>query len=367
MTIAVRQYRPADKEQILLLLERAWGRGQSKATRRLWEWKHARDHLSTDASQASIVAVKDDAVCAYTGTIPVTILLDDSEIPGVCSLDLCADPDVTGAGLILLKHHAQETKALIGVATKQAQETWKRILKRSDFTIKNTYLRICILEPSYFLRKRKMPAILSSIASALWRAHCSLRLAFLMRFNATGFGLKACSTFPDEIDIVCALFAQRFRCSIKRDAEFLNWRFCACPYAYNRFLLYRDNELAGYFVFHETTVSDRPCILLLEIMVIGDRMEDGYSMMLSYVYKKALQQKIVDIRTIETGCRMLEKCLKRFGFIKRKRDDTPIVGHCRNSGYEESSFYNESNWYLSLADSDFEFAMFMQYDESLMI
>ncbi|MFT5284798.1 MAG: GNAT superfamily N-acetyltransferase [Planctomycetota bacterium] len=83
-----------------------------------------------------------------------------------------------------------------------------------------------------------------------WKARRSAILRQTFRAASVGgWEAKPLSTFPSEVGELSKLVEPGFDLMVRRDAEFLNWRFIDAPSGRQKaFGIYKDDALAGYVV-----------------------------------------------------------------------------------------------------------------------
>ncbi len=354
----IRAYKPEDKEGILALIEREYGRGTRDARALLWDWIHDWDD---DFPQPNIgrIAESGGTIIGYAGSLPARIKVGDHVEYGTLSMDNVMDSNHRGKGIRLLRAQL-DTRVILGSTAARSHRLWARIARKPlDRTVfKEQVKRICAIDPTVRLLQKGLPAIPARLAGFLWR--CGLALRYGPYRPLSGRKLERVAEFPPQIDDFCKEFSRRFKYMVVRDRRFLNWRYVACPVPYEKYCLYDEEELSGYMSFRVCMVRRRKVLLLVEIAAIG-REEESYQMMIAFLQKCARERDVSDIQTMDSGDPLLERALTRKGFYPKK-GRTPIIGQvCRELDQKYPDIHStreRSGWHICLGDSEFEFVFF---------
>jgi len=91
-----------------------------------------------------------------------------------------------------------------------------------------------------------------------WKARKSaVRRAGLIRLAGAGWEQRPIDAFPPEVAELSRAVEGRFDLMVRRDAEFLNWRYLNAPSGRQKAIgIYKDNALAGYVVIQPPTEPD---------------------------------------------------------------------------------------------------------------
>jgi hypothetical protein len=350
-----RAYRPEDKVRLLDLVELVWDERRRRNHDHLWDWQHARDGLCPEPRHLGRVMERTGEIVGYSGGVPVQFVHRGREFWGTVLLDTFLHPQYRGLGRHLMAHHIATCSLGLGAPIVRAHALWKRVRRRENIVIHRVTKRVLPLDVRPFLRRRGWPAPAAALVQPGWSVGQRLRSAW--RSPAAGRSrLGRVLRFPPEMDAFARAVAEGFQFSVLHDAAFLDWRYVSAPVAYEKWLLWEGEALAGYAVYRVTRVNGRPVLLLVEIAAVGEKARH-YSLLLAHVAQAARTAGVCDIQTLETGCPVLAETLTRWGFMSRP-DEVSVVGTSNVPGTEESVY--AGGWGLTAGDAEFEFIFFNQ-------
>jgi hypothetical protein len=246
----------------------------------------------------------------------------------------------------------------MGAPILRAHALWKRLRKRT-IVVREVDKRILVLDVRPFLAKRAVPRVLSELAQLGWGLYRRFELG---RRSLSGrhLALETVARFPEDVDALGRAFASGFAFSVRRTADFLNWRYAEAPVAYEKCLLRDGGRLVGYAVFRVGTMNGRRLLFLLEAAAV-ESPRRYYERLLAHVAAAAMRHGVSDVQTLESGCPVFAEALDAWGY-RRKREEVPVVGACKVPWAEEIC---GARWWLTAGDGEFEFIFFNQGADEL--
>jgi GNAT superfamily N-acetyltransferase len=191
---------------------------------------------------------------------------------------------------------------------------------------------------------------------AAWRAARGLARLHDRRpsFSHTGGGVRVLERFPDAVDALSAVVEARYAWMVRRDAAYLNWRFCAAPSGVFEVLgaFDGDGRFHGYAVIQKPKPNE-PIGYLVDALA-------AEPLWLSAVLHAALERlselnaSIVRASAIDGS--WWSKQLARAGFVRPKSDNHLIViayTHVAHSAQAQAA-RDASTWYFTDGDRDDE-------------
>lgn len=159
--------------------------------------------------------------------------------------------------------------------------------------------------------------------------------------------ISSASSFPDEVGELWRKVAQEYDWILKRDKNYLAWRFVHNPDEYSIWLARRSEKTIGYLVVKLGQFSGLTVGYLADFVVEEESPE---------VFTALLYNAVRLLRT--TGCDMLsawsvrgsvyQKVLSRFGFFRYA--PVPIICYKNDLGLQ--FIHGHNKWHFTMADSD---------------
>jgi len=156
--------------------------------------------------------------------------------------------------------------------------------------------------------------------------------------------------FPDEVDDLWNRLRPKFPASFERSAKFLNWRFVACPdLKYRRFLLYRDNQLAGYLVTRTGEPVELPVGVVVDVFTNPD---DTEALDLLVAHGMEVLRPKAEYLEAAASHPAWQKALRRAGFLPTRTMRPTIV--CTQAELRSELEDMLDNWHFTKADHDWD-------------
>ena len=158
------------------------------------------------------------------------------------------------------------------------------------------------------------------------------------------------SRFGDEFTALWERLAPKFVLAVRRDADYLNWKFCEAPHVrYNTVALKRGEEVQGYAVYRHLQEARGRVTLLVDFLA-DPADEAGIETLLGWVDREARE---ADSDKIRAFCLhgAFRRALKHAGYfhVKSTMEFTAKI----NAVEVPPSFYQDtSGWHVTLGDSD---------------
>lgn len=356
--IVVRGYAPEDEPRVMEIIERVWGTDTRNDHAFLWKWKHELDADRQMENNIAQVIVIDGKIEGYSGAIPVKIKIKDQIVEGVVILDTFTDPDSRGSGVRLMKQQLKNVLIPFGAGNPRAKELWSRLAKKDNVIIRNAHKMVRLLDPTESLINKKIPALFAKPVGYVWRFVDGLRNIKFSKVYKESLRLERVEEFSQAIDELLNEFSRDFKFIVIRNHDYLNWRYVSCPFQYEKWILRNGAKPVGYMVFRAGVLNNRKTMILSEMMAIGQK-EQYYNVMLLKLHEVASECGVSDIQTINTGCNVFERVLKKNGYYFKK-EPLPMIGQLNHNLISDYDLYSGEDLYLSIGDADYEFIFFKQ-------
>ncbi len=357
----IRDYQPNDREAVMEIIERVWGKNTRQDHHILWEWKHIPEQKPEYGDLSSKVMTLNDKVIGYTGITPFRIKLGGRWLWGGVGRDTFNDENARGTGIKLMRTMLEQTQFLLGSANLRTSELWKKISKQKESVIDHVVKRVHPIDPSELLKKKELGFLAPFVRVSLGFVR---RVALFLTPNLPkGYTYQLVEKFPAEISDFCIEVQKSYWNMVLRDSKYLNWRYVGCPVkTYKIRLLKKENQIVGYCVTKLGRIHGRRVLLVLEMLAIQDR-EANFGRMIREVIREAIKLKVSDIQVLESGCPVLDKVLNRHLFLQKPEDQVVMAWVNFKLGFndtERDEIFTLSNWFLAMGDGDFEFIFFDQ-------
>jgi len=290
---------------------------------------------------------KTAAIYAVSG---VKFKINDEDFLGAQSLDTITDIDYRGQGLFIKlakdvyeKAAKSNTVLVYGFPNGSSIGGFKKkleweVLDPLPFLIKP-------LETKYFFSKIKGLRFLPNFS-----------LSFSKLKKDKNYSLVNNFSFPTEVNELWDKFSKNFKVGVKRDKEYLDWRYIDKPNEnYSIMHCYDLNgAFIGYIVYTVKEKHNGKIGYIMELIYDLDKPEVG-SLLINYA--------IDSIKKSKADC-ILSWCFdhspnyrdyKKAFFLTMPEKFRPIELHFGVRSFNETLneiIYNRENWYISYSDSD---------------
>ena len=221
-------------------------------------WKYFRPRPGWDGSR-SFVAMQNGDIAAHAGVWPVHFLSAEKEVNGVHLIDWAASRSVPGAGVHLLRKLAALTDVLLTIGGSAATQ---QILPKLGYKKVGALKRSArVVRPLMQFRAAPPPQwkrVLRFLRNSAW--------AYAARISyPQGWRAQYVSSFSSDLDRIISL-RRASKASSARTVSTLNYML-ACPAVrFSGFLLFRGDDLQGYFMVSQVGCQAR----IVDLWVIED-------------------------------------------------------------------------------------------------
>jgi GNAT superfamily N-acetyltransferase len=273
----VRQATVADKPALFEFLRRAYpDRAQYKFPAR-WEWEYEHNPFARGTLPIWI-ALDGDRVIGQSGALVEPLVLDGRETRVGWGVDFFVLPEYRGRGLgtrlqqannagneifmsLSMAATAARIKTHIGLRPLPPVPVYTKIVRHDPVSVLHTLAARTKL-PEGLIRRTGVHRLSASLLTA--------RTARRARgISPPARGVIPVARFGPEVDDLWARFSPQFPALIRRDAEYLNWKYVAQPHVqYERFV-----SPHGYVIFRRARPPERNVGLILD--VFADPADEG--------------------------------------------------------------------------------------------
>jgi len=157
--------------------------------------------------------------------------------------------------------------------------------------------------------------------------------------------------FDQRFDKLWEQVSQNYPILIVRDSLYLNWRYAEYPFSgVHSFGLFRENELLGFAVIHNTIDEDGLSFVAILELFVPPCEKAVFEHLLEEIIQRATWVEAHYIQAC-TFVPEWEKLFTRYGFRVRNSSFSPTT-YKNNTDLPNELFAEDSNWYMSLGDGD---------------
>lgn len=368
--IVVRQATLADREAIFAFIRQAYaGRWQYKIPKR-WTWQY-RDNPFLEGDDLPIWIAVDGGgrVVGQTCAMVEPLQIGTQTYRLGWSVDTYLLPEYRGRG--------------VGFRLQQANDRANPLFMSLSMSAANRRIKeglgsVALAEVATFDRPARYRADAALVAlcdrvtrreGALRRLAGSLFAGLRLHHLATGLlnrrlraqdegrlhppanvAVRELERFGPEADRLWEEVAPHFTALVRRDREFLNWKFTRQPHVHHRkFAAYRDGAICGHLILRCSQPPEANVGLILDLFAApGDR--EAVDALLIFAVRH-LQAAGVGTLEAATPVPAFQAALRRVGFHQRKVV-VPMLNCRLDPGVCRQAV--EGNWLLGLGDHDWD-------------
>jgi hypothetical protein len=352
-----RSYTASDKEQLLQLYERVWGKEKADNIALIWDWKFHKHPDIAKEDYHSLVVEKGGQIIGFIGTIPTKIKVGQNVYDGFALGDHMIDPKHRGRmGLYLAKAMIGRESTVIGHADsgkyedKISRRLWSKVLgTKNDVTYVNNMIKRLSIESA--VKRHLKIRSLAALADWAWR-----RIHDMMFWLRNGRSVKSdlvieeIDHFSEETRPFLNELMEQNENIILRTMENMNWRVFERPGTkYTVLLAKRGDKPAGFIVLRTIKNHNKLNGRIVEFMAKKED-SDCFNLLMKTAINIFLKEKAIFVQAYGSPSFSKNK-LQRAGFSNRKvkHPTYPILGDC-----PDENLFNHDAWHMSLLDSDFD-------------
>jgi hypothetical protein len=353
-----RRYRPDDKDQLIKLYEKVWGKDKADQIALIWDWKfHGHPDIIKGEYYSSLVAEKEGKIVGFIGALPTKFKAGQKVHDGFSLGDHMVDPKNRGRlGIRLTKTMLKSESTLMGHADtgtykdKISYRLWSK-LRSSETDVTYIHNMIKRLSIEKAVKKRSKIHSLAVLADWMWRrVH---NLIFWFRTGGSikpGLAIEKIDRFSENMQPLLNELVDQNENIILRTPENLNWRIFERPNVkYDVLLARRGGEPAGLIILRTLKHNEELHGRIVEFIAKKDD-RDCFKFLLKTAINKFWDKKATLVQAYGTPS-FSKKELELAGFSTRKVKHPlyPVLGEC-----PDENFFNHDAWHMSLLDSDFD-------------
>jgi hypothetical protein len=337
----------------------AFGSSEAPLASERWDWMFL--NSPTNSSKHYLVADAGERLAGQFATIPVRLQHNHGEsVLGLLAVDMATDPAFQRQGVFaalaqqLYADTTDEAPVVFGFPNSIAAPIhygrfeWVELLPVPLLIrpLGNLRLAMEVVTPRFAPVGRLLDVLMLSVR-AFERASIAVG-------ERTSVSVRPFENFAPWADDLWAQLAPDLGTCVVRDAAYLNWRFCAAPYSYRRYALYRGEKPIGFIVTTFCPTRFGKLCYLMELMVPKAE-RAGAHLLLTRVFIDAAREGASGICTIATRRHPHRGTMLSNGFVPAPNNlKTHLSFGVRHNGRGAvpNCLFHINDWYLSGADRD---------------
>ncbi|MFQ5615763.1 MAG: GNAT family N-acetyltransferase [Anaerolineales bacterium] len=337
-TIAIRQATLADKPIIFDFLRIAYaGRSAFKFPHR-WEWEFERNPFWEGEGLPIWIAVDEGSgrVVGQSCALVEPLVIGGRECGVGWGVDFYVLPDFRGRGIgtklqaansagnevfmsLSMAQSAQRIKASLGMQSLSPVPAFTKIVEHSPESVLETLGKRVSFAPASILRGLR---IHTWLANRLTKRDAH----FDQQHRQTrdpAIRIECRETFGDEINILWNALSPKFSALVRRDSEYLDWKFSQQPHMHHeKFVARQDGEIRGYVILRRARPPERNAGIVVD-MFAAPSDEAVIRALLLHAIQRFREQDVAYIAAA-SSVPAYQKSLRRLGFEQTKMV-TPMV------------------------------------------
>jgi GNAT superfamily N-acetyltransferase len=341
----VDRFRPEDRRAVEALYRRVFGVDAAESSRLRWEWQYRRNPNNPLGTPVIWIAREGPTIIGQYATMPVRLWVRGQEVDASWGMDVMVAPERQrqGIGEVLFRTWDRHTGASLGLGLSESSH---RLFQKLRWPEPGPIP--CFIKPltRRAFKRPHWPEAVNDLVSAL--------TVPLIKVMARTLPLRAeievIRRFPPECTALWQRLAPKFDFAVRRDAQYLNWKYIEAPHVrYSVAALRRDGRFEGYAVYRHRQ-EPRGRVTSLVDFLVDPSDEAGLKTLLRWVDREARVEDSDKVRTfaLHTGFRRL---LRKSGYfnVKSTMEFTVKV----NGVHVPPDFYKHTDrWHVTLGDSD---------------
>jgi GNAT superfamily N-acetyltransferase len=340
------RFQPADRRAVEALYRRVFGNDAADASRLRWDWQYRRNPNNPAGGSPIWVARESGTVIGQYATMPVRLWVNGHDVQASWGMDVMVAPERQrqGLGEILFRQWDREAGASLGLGLSPASQ---RLFTKLGWPDVGPVP--CLVKPltRRAVRRANWPMPVNRLVSAVTEPF----IRIIARTRPMAAEPEPIRRFDGGFTALWERVAPRFDLAVRRDADYLTWKYVSPPHVRYSIVALRGPEGAarGYAVYRHVQ-EPRGRVTLLVDFLTDPQDEEAFEALLGWVDRAARAADSDKIRTFATG-EAFRRIMRRSGYFLRKSSMGFVVKV--NAIELPPDFYRDtSRWHVTLGDSD---------------
>lgn len=369
--ITIRQATLADKPHIFDFLEKAYDfQGRHKFPRR-WEWEYKNNPFRNKDDLPVWLAVDEDKriigqICSMVEPLKVN---QDVTIQLFWAVDLIVLPEYRNQkiGFLLSKALYEHNKNICALPMSKAFRHYLTEFSSKSINAVSVYQRLSWIDKESILEavrsrtvnKKRVAYIprlvkyllLDRVLAGVINFYSCINNASLPQFNESEIEIKQVDKFDCSIDEFWAKVSPEYQVIIKRNSEFLNWKYVNQPFMdYKIFIAMKNSAISGYIILRHAAAPESNTGIIADIFT-SPKDKTTINSLLKFAVEYFRHHKAKYIQAAHSN-QSYKDAFIQFGF-KQLRVVVPMFNSLIESEREELLRDNQE-WFFGRSDHDWD-------------
>ena len=371
MQTVIRQASISDKIAIWDFIKVAYGDSAQNKIPDRWNWAFLENPLVNKSGKELpiFIAIKDGKIVGQICAILYQIKIGDKMHCMACGVDFIVLPICRGEGVgqklmqAIVEYYGLYMNTYMAASTRHIYHR----LGFSEFEPIPYYRRLVKLNSAtvcaYLMQKTTKYLSLNRIISFLCHFGFDKMVAltgnilimsrnFLLKGAKKGHQTKIIEivSFGDDIDQLWNITNNKFKVIVKRDQQFLNWRFSKNPnFDYRCFIGKRYGVTKGYIVLRNPAIIELNIGIIVDIYAAPDDHETVEDLIRHAIDFFGESVTVIECPTTQQEH---QRALSKLGFLKMEK--TVPAFFCKDSELKKELEGLNKGWFLTKSDPDWD-------------
>jgi len=344
------QYDASKKEALSQFLKEVWAEAPLLSDKQHWEWKYIENPYTAGDVPAFFMYMFDNRIVGCLGLLAGRLKVNDQEIVASWHINLMVKDEHRRKGIATALVKKGCDHARVSLAMGGAETTFRLFKRLGWFCLGSLPLYSFVFKPGTKLRFAKGKPLRRIGSFLFWLARNAC-LAIKRKDTTRPVVFERVAAFDSRIDELWERVSPGYPVIVRRDKEFLNWRFAQRPDCeYTIFLAKEVDSVVGYLVLRIKEEKGQRVGLVADFLLpAGDTVL--FSSLLGHALRWFKQNNAAYALCLTSDSRFGE-VLKEHFFLKREYPGNQLA---IDIGVHQDIVKERSSWHITLADSDQEF------------
>lgn len=342
MTVTVERYQAKDRDTVHSLFRRMHGDHGATPFLERWNWQYEQNPNLTDGTPVIWLAKLADQVIGQYATMPVKLMVNGTEVDAAWGMDVMIMPEHQrlGMGRLMFDAWDKGTGAAIGLGLTDASASLFKKLQWFDMGrvprfVKKLSARIQADPPQPGPLRARFEQAVSN---------------FKTKRRKLAGSVESVSQFDERATQLWNRIGARFAFAVRRDADYLNWKFLRAPHLqYQAAQCIVNGEMRGYVIIRHAEHHGWRATVISDFLCAPDDSET-LSALLLWAEQQAIRNKSDVMRMFMTHARFREIALAN-GYAALD-PSIRFVAKINAIAVPPNYYDSFANWHVTVGDSD---------------
>lgn len=341
------RFRPEDRRGAEGLYRRVFGIDAAEASRLRWDWQYRRNPAARRGEPLIWVAREGGSVIGQCAAMPVVVQVDGREVEAAWGMDVMVAPERQrqGLGEQLFRTWDRNVGAALALGLTASSLGLFQKLRWPDLG------SVPSLAKPLSRRALRVPTWSTTI-NRLISALTFPWVWLVARPRPVTEEIRVIRQFDERFTDLWSRVAGTFAFAVRRDANYLNWKFVQPPHVrYHIAALVRGDRADGYIVYRHAREPLGRTTRLVDLLADPSD-EEGVRALLRWLDREARAADSDRIRTYLTHG-AFRRLLRKSGYYQTK-SSVQLVAKVNALDLPPSFYGTPDGWHVTLGDADLD-------------